>query len=271
MSETDMEKWLRRSAHWDDDYKKYVHSIVTKCQCSEASHPQGHPKVSRGQLVTPIAYGEVLCVDTIYLKGCLFLRAIDRYRKFGVFMMLKSRSASEIEKELADMLDEFRRQAHRRSQFKRLTCDREFVRASSLLDWIKRHGVDTRAVAIEGHSQNGAIEAENRVLRMFFDRIVAANAVVDEIAVIVRAAVKAKNACVGNKHASATEIWTRTIPQFSQEMLTGGSHTIAIPSDIETAFEARKARSSFARLMRERGQDPKPIREGDYVRFYRDR
>jgi hypothetical protein len=54
-------------------------------------------------------------------------------------------------------------------------------------------------------------------------------------------------------------------------MLTGGSQTIAISSDIKTAFEARKARSSFARLMRKRDQDPKPIRGGDYIRFNRER
>jgi hypothetical protein len=245
------EKWLRRSANWDDAFKESIQSIVTKCQCSEASHPQGHPKASRGQLGTPIAYGEDLCVDIIYLKGCPFLDAIDRYSTFNVIRMLMSRSATEIEKALADMLEEFRRQAYRRSQFKRFICDQEFVRASSLLDWIKRYGMDIRAVATEGHSHNGAIEAANRVLRIFFDRIVAANAVVDEIAVIVRAAVKVKNACIGNKHASATEIWTGMIPQFVQEMLTGGSHTIVIPSDIEIAFEARKPRSSFERLMRE--------------------
>jgi hypothetical protein len=215
MSATYMEKWLRRSAHWDDDFKAVIQSIVTKYQCSEASHPQGHPKVSRGQLVTPFAYGEDLCVDIIYLKGCPFLRAIGRYSTFRVTRMLMSRSTSEIEKALADILDEFRRQAHRRSQFKRFICDQEFVRASSLLDWIKRHGMDIRAVATEGHSQNGAIEAANRVLRMFFDRIVAANAIVDGIAVISRGAVEAKHACIGTKHVSATEIWTGTIPQFA--------------------------------------------------------
>jgi hypothetical protein len=206
MSATDMEKWLRRSAQWDDEYKESIRSIVTKCQCSEASLSQGHPKVSRDQLVAPIAYGEDLCVDIIYLKGCPFLHAIDRYSTFSVIRMLLSRSASEIEKALANMLDEFRRQAHQQSKFKRFICDQEFVRASSLLDWVKRHGMEIRAVATEGHSQNGAIEAANRVLRMFFDRIVAANAVIEEIAVIARAAVKAKNACIGNKHASATEI-----------------------------------------------------------------
>jgi hypothetical protein len=141
------------------------------------------------------------------------------------------------------------------------------VRASSLLDWINRHGMEIRAAATEGHSQNGAIEAANRVLRMFFDRIVAANVVVEEIAVIARAAVKAKNACVGNKHASATE----TIPQFAEEMFTSESQAIVVPSDTQTAYEARKARSSFARLLREIGQDPKPIWEGDYIRVYRER
>jgi hypothetical protein len=105
MSATAMEKWLRRSENWDDNYKESIQSIVTKCQCSEASHPQGHPKVSRGQLVAPVAYGEDLCVDIIYLKGCPFLHAIDRYSTFSVIRMLMSRSASEIEKALADMLD----------------------------------------------------------------------------------------------------------------------------------------------------------------------
>jgi hypothetical protein len=54
-------------------------------------------------------------------------------------------------------------------------------------------------------------------------------------------------------------------------MFTGESQAIVIPSDIQTAYETRKARSSFARLLPERGQDPKPIREGDFIRFYRER
>jgi hypothetical protein len=49
----------------------------------------------------------------------------------------------------------------------------------------KANDLELRDVATEGHSQNGAIEVANRILRMFFDRIVAANLGAKETATVV--------------------------------------------------------------------------------------
>jgi hypothetical protein len=72
-----------------------------------------------------------------------------------------------------------------------------------------------RDVATEGHSQNGSIEAANRVLRMFFERLLLANESDDGlIEAMIAASTRSKNACIGNKAASAEEIWTGSVPKL---------------------------------------------------------
>jgi hypothetical protein len=59
-----------------------------------------------------------------------------------------------------------------------------------------------RDVSTEGHSQNGSIEAANRVLRMFFERLFLANGSDDGlIEAMVATSTRSKKACIGNKAA----------------------------------------------------------------------
>jgi hypothetical protein len=72
-----------------------------------------------------------------------------------------------------------------------------------------------RDVSTEGHSQNGSIEAANRVLRMLFERLFLANGSDDSlIETMVATSTRSTKACIGNKAASAEEFGQDLFPSF---------------------------------------------------------
>jgi hypothetical protein len=111
----------------------------------------------------------------------------------------------------------------------------------------KIKGIEIRDVATEGHSQNGSIEAANRILRMFFERLFLANVSDgDLIEAIIAASTRSKNACIENRAASAEEIWTESVPKIAHDLL-GSDSDVSSPAELIQAFEARKTRTALAK------------------------
>jgi hypothetical protein len=128
-----------------------------------------------------------------------------------------------------------------------------------------------RDVATEGHSQNGSIGAANRVLRMLFERLFLANESDDGlIEAMIAASTRSKNACIGNKAASAEEIWTGSVPKFAHDLL-GADSDVSLPAELIQAFEARKARAALAKTLKRPEYPEEQVKVEDFVRFYLER
>jgi hypothetical protein len=128
-----------------------------------------------------------------------------------------------------------------------------------------------RDVATEGHSRNGSIEAASRVLCMFFERLFLANGSDDGlIEAMIAASTQSKNACIGNKEASAEEIWTGYVPKFVHDLL-GADSDVSLPAELIQAFEARKARTALAKTLKRPKYLEEQVKIGDFVRFYQER
>jgi hypothetical protein len=129
--------------------------------------------------------------------------------------VLTSRKSPELVHSLDVIVDEFNRTAGNAVCFRRMLCDQDFRKSPQVVEWTKSKGIEMRDVATEGHSQNGSIETANRVLRMFFERLFLANGSDDGlIEAMITASTRSKNACIGNKAASAEEIWTGSVPKL---------------------------------------------------------
>jgi hypothetical protein len=55
---------------------------------------------------------------------------------------------------------------------------------------------------------------------------------------------RSKNACIGNKAASAEVIWTGSVPKFAYDLL-GPDSDVFLPAELIQAFEARKTRTAL--------------------------
>jgi hypothetical protein len=128
------------------------------------------------------------------------------------------------------IVDEFNRTAMHAVRFRRLLCDQECRKSSQVVEWTKSKRIEMRDVATEGHSKNGSIEADNRVLRMFYERLLLANGYDDGlIEAMIAASTRSRNACIGNKAASAEEIWTGSVPKFAHDLL-GSDFYVSLPA-----------------------------------------
>jgi hypothetical protein len=128
-----------------------------------------------------------------------------------------------------------------------------------------------RDVCTEGHSQNGSIEAANRVLRMSFERLFLANGSDDGlIEAMVATPSRSKNACIGKKAASAEESWTESVPKFAHDLL-GVDSGVSLPAELIQVFEARKARTALSKTLKRPEYAEERAKIGDFVRFYRER
>jgi hypothetical protein len=97
-----------------------------------------------------------------------------------------------------------------------------------------------RDVSTEMYPQNESIEAANRVLRMFFERLFLANGSDDGlIESIFAASTRSKNACIGNKAASAEEIWTGSVPKFAHDLLSADFDE-SLPAELIQALKREK-------------------------------
>jgi hypothetical protein len=135
----------------------------------------------------------------------------------------------------------------------------------------KIKGIEIRDVATEGHSQNGSIEAANRILRMFFERLFLANVSDgDLIEAIIAASTRSKSACIENRAASAEEIWTESVPKIAHDLL-GSDSDVSSPAELIQAFEARKTRTALAKTLKRLEYPKEHVKIGDFVRSYRER
>jgi hypothetical protein len=57
------------------------------------------------------------------------------------------------------------------------------------------------------------------------------------------------NACIGNKAASAEEIWTGYVLKFAHDLL-GADSDVSLRAELIQAFEARKARTALAKTFK---------------------
>jgi hypothetical protein len=119
----------------------------------------------------PWELGKDHYVDIIFLRGFPALHAVYRYSTFSATRMLTSRKSPELVHALDVFMDVFNRTARHAVRFRRMLCDQEFCKSPQVVEWTKSKGIEMRGVATEGHSQNGSIEAANRVLRVFFERL----------------------------------------------------------------------------------------------------
>jgi hypothetical protein len=163
----------------------------------------------------PCELGEDLCIDIIFLRGFPVLHAVDRYSTCSATRVLTSRESPEVVHALDVSVDEINRTARHAVRFRRMPCDQEFRKSPQVVEWTKSKGIEMRDVATEEHSQNESIEAANIILRKFFERLFLANGS-DEglIEGMITASTRSKNACIGNKAASAEEIWTGSVPKL---------------------------------------------------------
>jgi hypothetical protein len=271
LSASDLETWLRRSGLWKAEWSDALADVCNSCSCVEASRPKHHPATSQSQMKRPCELGEDLCVDIIFLRGFPILHAVDRYSTFSVTRVLSSRKSPELVHALDVIVDEFGRTARHAVRFRRMLCDQEFRKSPQVVEWTKSKGIAMRDVSTEGHSQNGSIEAANRVLRMFFERLFLANGSDDGlIEAMVATSTRSKNACIGNKAASAVEIWTGSVPKFAHDLL-GFDSGVSLPAELIQAFEARKARTALAKTLKRPEYPEERVKIGDFVRFYRER
>jgi hypothetical protein len=219
----------------------------------------------------PCELGEDLCVDIIFLRSFPVLHAIDRFSTFSATRVLTSRKSSELVHALDVIVDEFNRTAIHAIRFRRMLCDQEFRKSPPVVEWTKSKGIEMRDVATEGHSQNGSIEAANRFIRMFFERLFLANGSDDgHIEAMIAASTRSKNACIGNKAASSEEIWTGSFPKFAHDLL-GADSDVSLPAELIQAFEARKARAALAKTLKRPEYPEEQVKVEDFVRFYLER
>jgi hypothetical protein len=189
----------------------------------------------------PCELGEDLCVDIIFLRGFPVLHAVDRYSTFSATRVLTSRKSPELVHALDFIVDEINRTARHAVRFRRMLCDQEFRKSPQVVEWTKSKGIEMRDVTTEEHSQNGSIEAANRVLRMLFERMYLAKGSYDGlIEAMITASTRSKNECIENKVDSAEEIWTGSVPKFAHDLL-GADSDVSLPAELIQAFEARKA------------------------------
>jgi hypothetical protein len=219
----------------------------------------------------PCELGEDLCVDIIFLRGFPVLHAVERCSTFSATQVLISRKSPELVHALDVIFDEFNRTARHAVRFRRMLCDQEFCKSPQVVEWTKSKGIEMRDVTTEEQSQNGSIEAANRVLRMFFERLFLANGSDDGlIEAMITASTRSKNACIGNKAASAEEIWRGSVPKFAHDLL-GADSDVSLPAELIQAFEARKARTALAKTLTRPEYPEEQVKVGDFVRFYRER
>lgn len=122
--------------------------------------------------------------------------------------------------------------------------------------------------ATESHGHQGAIEAGNPIIHMFYNGIHAVN---ERILVVVKAelSIEAKNSCVGAKLASALELWSNKLPKSAELLCL--EYTITVSTEIYLAYQSKYRRIYRAHLDKFKPPRSPPLTIGSYVRFYRDR
>jgi hypothetical protein len=184
----------------------------------------------------PCELGQDLCVEIIFLRGFPVLHAVYHYSTFSETRVLTSRKTPELVHALDEIVDELNRTARHAVRFRRMLGDQEFCKSPQVVEWTKSMGIEMLDIATEGHSHNGSIEAANRVVRMFFERLFLVNGSDDGlIEAIIAASTRFRNACIGNKAASAEEIWTGSVPKSAHDLL-GVDSDASLPAELIQAF-----------------------------------